>query len=109
MTARLSQKRCLARMLAVGLLASFGGRAAQDAPPPNTVEQERLLAAMRGYAEQYIENLPNFICEQVTRQYRAGRKPNRWRQGDVLTSKLMFSQGQEQRSLQLVNDRPIRA
>jgi len=63
---------------------------------------------MRLYAGQYIANLPNFICQQVTRQYEAGRKPNRWHTGDVLTSKLLFSNGQEERNLELVNDKPIR-
>jgi hypothetical protein len=107
MAARLIGARSIAHVVALGLLAGFAARAAQDAPP-DTAEQERLLNAMRGYAEQYIENLPNFICEQVTRQYQAGRKPNRWHAGDVLTSKLLFSEGQEQRSLERVNDRPIR-
>jgi len=67
-----------------------------------------MLDAMRLYAEQYVANLPNFICEQVTHQFEAGRKPNRWRAGDVLTSKLLFSNGHEERNLELVNDKPIR-
>lgn len=67
-----------------------------------------MLEAMRLYAGQYIANLPNFICQQVTHQYEAGRKPNRWHTGDVLTSKLLFSNGQEERNLELVNDKPIR-
>jgi|SRR5579875_3035334 len=80
--------------------------AAQDAPTDS--DQARMLEDMRLYAEQYVANLPNFLCEQVTRQYEAGKKPNRWRPGDVLTLKLLFSEGEEQRSLELVNNRPIR-
>src|ERR1700761_6064957 len=92
---------------AVALVACLAVGAAQETAP-DSAEQERLLEAMRLYAGQYVANLPNFICQQVTRQYEAGRKPNRWRAGDVLTSKLLFSNGQEQRNLELVNDRPVR-
>jgi hypothetical protein len=90
------------------LLACFVASAAQE-QPPDTTEQERILNAMRAYSEQYIANLPNFLCELVTRQYQAGRKPSHWRKGDVLTSRLLFSQGAEQHSLELVNDKPVRA
>lgn len=107
MRARPKQIQRIEWMLAIGLLACFAARAAQD-QPPDTAEQERILNAMRAYAEQYVANLPNFLCQLVTRQYQAGRKPNHWRKGDVLTSRLLFSEGEEQHSLELVNDKPIR-
>jgi len=52
-----------------------------------------------------MENLPNFICRQVTRQFEGGRKPDHWRKLDSLTSKLVYSQGREQRTLELINDK----
>lgn len=61
---------------------------------------------MRQYAEQYVSNLPNFLCVQVTEQYEAGAKPKHWRKGDTLTSRLVFNEGREQRTLQLVNNKP---
>jgi hypothetical protein len=94
-------------MLAIGLLGCFAAHSAQD-QPPDTAEQERILNAMRAYAKQYVANLPNFLCELVTRQYQAGRKPSHWHKGDVLTSRLLFSEGQEQHRLELVNDKPVR-
>jgi len=97
----------IAPVAALALIAWIGGRA-QEARTPDAAEQQRLLTAMRSYAEQYVVNLPNFICEQVTRQYEAGRKPKGWRRGDVLLFKLLFSNGEEQRNLELVNDQPIR-
>jgi hypothetical protein len=90
---------------ALALLACLAGRA--QTPPE--AEQQHMLDAMRAYALQYVANLPNFLCEQVTRQYQAGRKPNHWRAGDVLTSRLLYSNGEEQRNLELLNDHPIRA
>jgi hypothetical protein len=108
MAARLRGTDHILRVLGAALLVSCGARAAQDASP-DTAEQERLLTTMRAYSEEYVENLPNFICEQITYQYQAGKKATRWRKGDVLTSRLLFSDGREQRGLERVNDRPIRS
>src|SRR5882724_446373 len=36
------------------------------APPPDSVEQARVLAETREYAANYISKLPDFICAQVT-------------------------------------------
>ena len=107
MSGRLRATHLVTRVFAVALLPCFAAQAAQDTPP-DAAEQEQILAAMTAYAEHYVANLPNFICEQVTRQYEAGRKPTHWHTGDVLTSKLLFSDGQEQRNLELVNDKPVR-
>src|SRR5581483_1190691 len=87
-------------------LVNLGGfsAAAQDATGGE--EQQQLLAKMRKYAQQYVSNLPNFLCVQVTEQFQSGRKATHWRQGDTLTSRLVFNQGREDRRLELVNGRP---
>ena len=102
MTPRVS----LAFRLASVFLAWPWTSAAFDAPP-DPAEQDRLLAAMHQYADQYISNLPNFVCTQVTRQLEAGKKSNRWHPGDTLTTSLMFNRGREQRKLVLVNGKPV--
>jgi len=68
--------------------------------------QDRLLDAMEQYGAQYVSRLPNFLCVQVTRQYEAGLKSNRWHQGDTLTSHLSFHDGEEKRTIELVNGKP---
>lgn len=95
------------KVFVLGLFAGLMARAAQEAPPA-AAEQGRMLDAMRAYAVQYVANLPNFLCEQVTRQYQAGKKPEHWRAGDVLMFKLLYSNGEEERNLELVNDRAVR-
>ncbi len=106
----LSGKRYFAILLfGVALVSSAGGGQADKAEAPAIVDQNKLLETMRQYAEQYVSNLPNFVCMQVTRQFEAGKKPAHWHKGDTLTSKLVFSQGHEERSLELVNDKPMRA
>lgn len=79
----------------------------QAPPTPSTAEQKKLLASIRQYAERYVDNLPNFICEQVTRQFEAGRKPKHWHRGDTLTAKLVYNEGREERTLEFVNSRPV--
>ena len=75
---------------------------------PSQAEQQTLLAAMRQYAGDYTAKLPNFICEQTTSQFEAGKKPTHWHKGDTLTSKLVFSAGREQRTLERVNNKPVK-
>ena len=74
--------------------------------PPDPAEQDRLLAAIEAYAAGYVSGLPNFLCEQVTHQYDAALKSNRWHKGDALTSRLSFQSGKEKRVLELVNGKP---
>jgi hypothetical protein len=75
-----------------------------DAPPPAT--QDHMLEAMEQYGAQYVASLPNFLCVQVTHQFEAGYSSNRWRKGDTLTSRLSFRDGEEKRTLDLVNGKP---
>ncbi len=79
----------------------------EQPPTPSPARQKEVLSAVRQYAERYVENLPNFICEQVTRQFEAGRKPKHWHKGDTLGSRLVYIDGREQRTLEFVNNRPI--
>jgi hypothetical protein len=74
---------------------------------PLTGEQQKLLEQAGRYAENYVANLPNFICQQVTSQFEAGRKPEHWRKLDKLGAKLVFSDGEEKRTLETINDKPL--
>ncbi len=83
--------------------------AAEIKPAPTRVEQRQILAAVTEYAARYVDSLPDFICDQTVRQFEAGRKPKHWRQLDSLTSKLVFNKGREERSLEMVNGKPVSA
>ncbi len=69
------------------------------------LQAEQLLGSMHEYAERYVSSVPDFICQQTTEQFQAGRKGDHWRQLDSLTSKLVFANGQEHRTLEAVNGR----
>lgn len=77
-------------------------------PPPSQEEQTKLLDAMQRYAAEYVSNLPNFLCTQVTSQYEAGKKSKKWHKEDILTSRLTFRDRREFRNLELVNGKPIK-
>ena len=95
--------------LALELSPAIAGPVCQNAASPcqNTLTQEEVLAAARRYAARYMANLPSFACTQTTNQYEAGKRAKHWRKGDCLTSQLIWDQGREQRTLQLVNNRPV--
>ncbi len=94
--------------ISVALLASAQSDIGSEPVPPSPAEQDRLLAAIGQYAEQYVSSLPNFLCVQNVQQFEAGKKPTHWRRGDALTFRLTFKEGREDHSLELVNDKPIR-
>jgi hypothetical protein len=96
----------LTQRLGILLFAASFAVSANGQPAPTSSEQDQLLESMHRYAEQYVANLPNFLCVQVTRQLEAGLKSEHWHKGDTLVYKLSFNRGSERRSLDLVNGKP---
>ncbi len=88
------------------LLLTVALSAATDTP--DSAEQQRMLEKVRQFASRYLDNLPNFVCSRITEQYEAGKKPKDWRRHETLTTRLIFNQGKENETLELVNGKPIR-
>jgi len=101
-----------AKRLPVVLLFLMGGLRASESfaqsIAPGEAEQQKILAAIRQYSEDYIAKLPNFVCQQITQEFEADRKGKRWHKADALSEKLVFSRGREQRTLELVNNKQVR-
>lgn len=102
------------RILLLAALCGFGlalplsttpASSSTGAPSPD--DQRRLLEVIRRYANEYVGKLPNFTCQQVTRQFEAGKKAVHWHKGDTLSAKLIYSHGREERSLERINDKPV--
>jgi len=93
------------RVVWAGLL--IAGRLLAGPAAPEQAEQARMIEAMRNYADEYTAKLPNFICQETVSQFEAGRKPTKWRQGDTLTSKLIYNNGREERTLLAVNQKAV--
>lgn len=76
----------------------------QPIPPPDSIEQARVLNAVREYARDYSKKLPNFICTQVTRRYADPSGLEFWQQQDVVTAKLSYFEQKEDYKIVLVNN-----
>src|SRR5712692_1415560 len=60
-------------------------------PPPNSVEQKKILAEITQNALDYSRNLPNFICTQVTRRHGDPSGQENWRTLDTIQERLSYS------------------
>jgi hypothetical protein len=77
-------------------------------PPPDSIEQAKIIDAAREYVMNYTKSLPNFICVQVTRRDvdRAGTGSS-WYHLDTITSKLSYNGQHEDYEVIMKNDQPV--
>ncbi len=93
--------------LAAGLLAPL---AAQQAPAaPSADERKSLLERARAYAFDYIQTLPDFICNETVRRYREGMDPGTWDLTDTLDVRLSYYGHREDYKLLQVNYKAVPA
>lgn len=86
----------------------FGLPADWQEPPPSDADQQKILSAITHYADDYLSKLPDFICHQITQEFLADKNGKHWHKHDTLTAKLVFANGREQRTLELVNNKQVR-
>jgi len=83
-----------------------------QAPPPDSVEQAKILDEVRDYALNYSKQLPNFLCLQVTRRYvdsDLNDEPGSesWQGVGTFTSRLSYFDQKEDYKLVMVNGRSV--
>jgi len=76
-------------------------------PPPSAADEEKVLKEAREYALNYANQLPNFLCTQVTRRYIDPSGLEFWQRMDVLTAKLSIVDKKEDYKVVLVNSKPV--
>jgi hypothetical protein len=64
-------------------------------PPPDSVRQQQIRDAMTQYAMNYTQNLPNFVCVQVTRQYVDPNGGDNYRSIGTILARVSYNEGQE--------------
>ena len=74
-------------------------------PAPTFADQKKLIEEVRNYALTYTKQLPNFICNQVTRRYDDPSGADFWRQHDVINVRLSFNDQKEDYKVITVNGR----
>jgi hypothetical protein len=72
-------------------------------PPPDSIQQQKILGLMRQYAMSYTQNLPNFICVQVTRQYVDPNASDHYRSIGNILAKVSYNEGREKYNVYSVN------
>lgn len=73
-------------------------------PPPTSEEQAEILDQIRAYALNYSNNLPNFLCTQVTRRnIDPTGTGDHWRQVDTIQEQLSFFDHREKYVVVAVN------
>jgi len=77
-------------------------------PPPSSMEQESILDEIRENAVNYSNNLPNFLCTQVTRRSADPTgSGDHWRQLDTIQEQLSFFDHREKYVVTMVNGTPV--
>jgi hypothetical protein len=77
-------------------------------PPPDSVEQGKIIDQAREYVANYTKGLPNFICLQVTRRdVDRGGTGSSWYHVDTITAKLSYNGHQEDYDVIMKNDQPV--
>lgn len=72
-------------------------------PPPDSIEQARMLAAIRENAISYTNSLPNYICGRVTRRHIDPSGTEFWREVDKVHEQLTFFDHEEKLKVVSVN------
>ena len=81
------------------------GKQPEGPPPPTGEEQERILAEARRNALEYSEDLPDFLCLQITRRFidPSGLEMD-WLQYDEVKARVSYVEGNENYELVSVNN-----
>ena len=76
--------------------------------PPNAQERLEILDLIRANAINYSNNLPNFLCTQVThRNVDTTGTGDHWRQVDTIQEQLSYSDHREKYVVTMVNNAPV--
>jgi len=76
-------------------------------PPPDSIEQGKILSDVREYALNYTKQMPNYICVQVTRRDVDPKGGDSWYHIDTITTRLSYFEGHEDYKVVLVNNQPV--
>ncbi len=76
-------------------------------PPPSSIEQKEILAQITDLALNYSQNLPNFICLQVTRRFVDTTGKDNFRLIDTIAERLSYFEQKEDYKVVSKNGIPV--
>jgi hypothetical protein len=75
-------------------------------PPPSPEDQKRVLDGAREFARNYMKQLPDFLCLQVTRRYYDPTGLEFWRLADTVATRLSYVEQHEDYKVIMVDNKP---
>jgi hypothetical protein len=76
-------------------------------PPPDSVEQARILHDIIENAREYAKGLPDYLCLQVTRRHFDPTGAENWRLYDTVQEQLSYVDHHESYKVTMVNGRAV--
>ncbi len=76
-------------------------------PPPSLADQHKIVEQARAYALAYTQNLPNFLCTQVTRRYYDPHGGEEWHMADTVMAKVSYVDHKEDYKITLANGHAV--
>lgn len=76
-------------------------------PPPDSIEQKRILAEIIENARNYSKNLPNYMCVQVTRRHYDPTGSENWRLYDTVQEQLSYVDHKETYKVAMRNGQAV--
>ena len=76
-------------------------------PPPSLEEQARILDEIRENALNYSQNLPNYICSQITKRHIDPTGNGSWQLSDQVVEHLTYYEQKENYKVITINDKPV--
>ena len=76
-------------------------------PPPSSIEQKAILDQIKEQALNYTDNLPNYICTQVTRRHVDPSGTENYSLADTVQEQLTFFDRKESYKVTMVNNRSV--
>lgn len=90
--------------LGVFLLLAAAASAQDDTTPPPESEQKEILAKITANALQYSRNLPDFVCNRITRRnVDSSGTGQRWRPTETINEELTYTGHKEEYKVLTVN------
>jgi hypothetical protein len=85
-----------------------GAAAGGTQPARRAVVGDPLIAKAREMVFDFVDNLPNFVCDQVTRRYASHKIETNWKYKDRLEVELLYSSGKEDYRNVRHNGKPLK-
>jgi hypothetical protein len=80
----------------------------QHPPPPPANPRMAFIEKARQVAGAFLENLPNYVCQEITTRYGSETRVPSWNVIDVLSADVVYEGGKESYKNLMINNKPLK-